>query len=148
MKPQETVDYHIKSVWLCISNLYNQIAEKYELTQSTGFVLMNINDKEGTPATKIAPMMGLKATSLSRILKRMEEDQLICRKQDENDGRLVYIHLTQEGRKKKEVAKKVVKEFNQYILDNISQRNLESFFNVMESIGNLTEEYKNLKIAK
>lgn len=148
MKPQETVDYHIKSVWLCISNLYNQIAEKYDLTQSTGFVLMNIDDKDGTPATKIAPMMGMKSTSLSRILKKMEDDELICRKQDENDGRMVYIHLTTQGRKKKKVAKKVVREFNQYILDNVNQNHLNSFFMVMESIGNLTEEYKNLKIAK
>ncbi len=148
MKPQETVDYHIKCAWLCISNLYNQIAEKHELTQSTGFVLMNIDDKSGTPATKIAPMMGMKATSLSRILKRMEEDQLICRKQDESDGRLVYIHLTEVGREKKKVAKKVVREFNQYILDNVQRKHLDSFFTVMESIGDLTEEYRNLKIAK
>lgn len=147
MKPQETIDYHIKSVWLCISSLYNQIAEKHQLTQSTGFVLLNI-DKEGTPATKIAPMMGMKATSLSRILKKLEDDQLIIRKQDEQDGRLVLIHLTEAGKKKKKIAKKVVKEFNQYILNHVNQDHLDSFFSVMESIGSLTEEYRNLKIAK
>lgn len=148
MKPQETVDYHIKCVWLCISNLYSNIAEQHDLSQSTGFVLMNIDDQNGTPATKIAPLMGLKSTSLSRILKKMEDDQLIVRKNDEKDGRLVRIHLTKTGNEKKKVAKKVVREFNQYILENLQQKKLNSFFNVMEDIGNLTEEYRNLKIAK
>lgn len=148
MKPQETVDYHIKCVWLNISSYYNQMAEKYNLTQSTGFVLLNINTKDGTPATKIAPLMGMKATSLSRILKKMEEENLIVRKNDELDGRLVRIHLTEKGLKKKEVAKKVVKEFNEYLNQNIKPSKLNSFFSLMEDIGNLTEEFKNQKIAK
>ena len=92
--------------------------------------------------------MGMKATSLSRILKKMEEDDLICRKSDEKDGRLVFIHLTEEGMKKKKIAKKVVKDFNQFILENVNKKHLSSFFSIMENIGTLTEEYKNLKIAK
>jgi len=148
MTPQETVDYHIKCTWLCISNFYSQIADRHNISQTTGFVLMNIHDKQGTPATKIAPMMGMKATSLSRILKKMEEDELIYRKDDEHDKRSVRVHLTKEGRKKKKVAKKVVREFNQFIIDRLNKSKLESFFSVMEDIGELTEEYKNLKIAK
>lgn len=145
MKPKETVDYHIKCAWLCISNLYNQIAEKHDLSQATGFVLLNIDSEKGTPATKIAPLMGMKATSLSRILKRMEEDKLIFRKKDGLDGRLVFIQLTEKGREKKNVAKKVVREYNEFILQNVNQNHLSSFFSVMENIGSLTEEYKNLK---
>ncbi|MAY84541.1 MAG: MarR family transcriptional regulator [Flavobacteriales bacterium] len=148
MTPQETVDYHIKCAWLCISNFYAQIAEQHELSQTSGFVLMNIHEKEGTPATKIAPMMGMKATSLSRILKKMEEEKLICRKDDAHDKRSVRIHLTDKGREKKIVAKKVVKEFNEYIIDRLNKNKLNSFFSVMQDIGELTEEYKNLKIAK
>jgi DNA-binding MarR family transcriptional regulator len=148
MSPEETVDYHIKCTWLGISSFYAQISERYELSQTSGFVLLNINNKTGTAATKIAPRMGMQATSLSRILKKMEEDGLIYRKNDENDGRSVLIHLTDEGKKKKRVAKKVVKEFNQYIIERLNKNKLDSFFSVMQDIGELTEEYKNLKIAK
>ena len=72
MKPTETIDFHIKSAWLGIANLYNQLATKHQLSQATGFVLLNISE-EGTAATKIAPLMGMKSTSLSRILKKMEK---------------------------------------------------------------------------
>lgn len=142
MKPNETVDYHIKVNWHALTNLYNGIAAKHELTQATGFVLLNIEDHVGTPATKIAPLMGMKATSLSRILRTMEASGLIERKGDKSDGRMVRIQLTDLGFKKKQIAKEVVKELNQYIIKNVPEKKLQTYFEVMESIGELIGNYK------
>lgn len=142
MKPQETLDYHVKLVWHNMVNLYNQLASKHDLTQASGFVLLNIDEKKGTPATKIAPLMGMKNTSLSRLLKRMEEEGMICRKSDLKDGRLVKIHLTKKGKVKKEIAKKVVVEYNNFLLQSINPNDLACYYQVMQSINQLTEEYK------
>ena len=57
MKREETVDYNIKAAWHSISRMYNQQALKYDGTMSMGFALLNIHSEEGTPATKIAPLM-------------------------------------------------------------------------------------------
>jgi DNA-binding MarR family transcriptional regulator len=146
MKAQDTVDYHIKLTWHSIVNLYNHIAFQHNLTQATGFVLINI-DKSGSPATSIAPLMGMKATSLSRILKNMETDGLICRKKDKSDGRLVKIYLTELGVAKQKIAKKVVREFNQYILKNIDPKKIDCYREVMGDILSLTEEYSNKKLS-
>ncbi len=145
MKPQETVDYHIKLAWHSIVNLYNQLADEHELTQATGFVLLNIGDNGGTPATKIAPLMGMKKTSLSRMLKNMESEGLICRVKDKHDGRQVNICLTEIGRAKKKIAKQVVRQFNEHIIKNIDPQHLDCFYQVMQDISGLTEEYKNQK---
>jgi DNA-binding MarR family transcriptional regulator len=101
MKREETVDYHIKSAWHAISRMYNQKAAQEDFTTAIGFVLININSKEGTPATKIAPLMGLEARSLTRMLKSMEEKGLIFKKPDPIDKRSVRIFLTPEGKRKK-----------------------------------------------
>jgi MarR family transcriptional regulator, organic hydroperoxide resistance regulator len=77
MKKEETVDHNLRTAWHAISRMYNQQAQKYDATMSMGFVLLNINTEEGTAATKIAPMMGLEARSLTRLLKSMEEKGLI-----------------------------------------------------------------------
>ena len=146
MKPTETVDYHIKFLWHSISNLYNQIAQEFGLTQATGYALLNIDSKEGIAATKIAPLMGMKATSLSRMLKKMESDNLIFKKKCKDDGRSVKIHLTEKGQEKKKIARKVVREFNQYMLERIDQRELKQYFETMCSIKEITEEYKILKL--
>jgi DNA-binding MarR family transcriptional regulator len=142
MKPEETIDYHIKANWHAIANLYNQIADQYGLTQTSGYVLLNIDSKEGTPATKIAPKMGMKATSLSRILKTMEEDGLIYRQNDPLDKRLVRICLTDTGYAKQKIAKRVVKEFNEFIINKMDAKNLQAFYAVMEHIKGLIDTYK------
>jgi len=147
MKPTETVDYHIKFLWHSISNLYNQIAQEFDLTQATGFALLNIDSNEGVAATKIAPLMGMKATSLSRMLKTMEGDNLIYKKKCENDGRSVKIHLTKKGLEKKKIARNVVLEFNEYMLERVDQSDLKQYFETMRSITKITEDYKNLKLT-
>ena len=87
MDKKELIDYSIKATWHSVARLYNQYAVKHNITTSMAFVLLNIDSKEGTHATKIAPLMGMEARSLTRILKSMENKKLITRKKDAADGR-------------------------------------------------------------
>jgi hypothetical protein len=54
MKASETVCYNIKTAWHSIFRMYNAAGLKHDITTSIGFVLLNIDSREGTPATKIA----------------------------------------------------------------------------------------------
>jgi DNA-binding MarR family transcriptional regulator len=139
MKREDTVDYNIKAAWHAIARMYNQQAMKYGGTMSIGFALLNIHTDEGTPATKIAPMMGLEARSLTRLLKSMEEKGLIYRETDKNDKRSVRIRLTKEGRKNKEKAKNTVLRFNEVVREEIDEKNLTAFFDVLKKISLIIE---------
>ncbi|MDV3307232.1 MAG: MarR family transcriptional regulator [Cyclobacteriaceae bacterium] len=139
MRREETVDYNIKATWHAIARMYNQQAARYGATMSTGFVLLNVDAEEGTPATKIAPLMGLEARSLTRILKTMESDGLIFRAQDPNDRRSVRIFLTPEGRGKKEKAREVVLHFNNTVLQQVAPEKLKAFFEVLSEINKVVE---------
>lgn len=140
MRREETVDFNIRATWHAIARMYNQQASKYGGTMATGFVLLNIDSEEGAPATKIAPLMGLEARSLTRILKNMEETGLIYREADQNDRRLVRIFLTKEGKKKKEQAREVVLMFNNIVRDRIPASKLNVFFDVLQVINKVVEE--------
>lgn len=139
MKREETVDYHIKSAWHAISRMYNQKAVQEDFTTAIGFVLININSKEGTPATKIAPLMGLEARSLTRMLKSMEEKELIFRKPDPIDKRSVRIFLTSEGKRKKEISVKTIMEFNEQVREVVNEQELIDFFRVFQKINQVIE---------
>jgi MarR family transcriptional regulator, organic hydroperoxide resistance regulator len=139
MKREETVDYNIKASWHAIARMYNQQALKYGGTMSIGFALLNIHTEEGTPATKIAPMMGLEARSLTRLLKSMEEKGLIYRETDKNDKRSVRIRLTKEGRKNKEKARNTVLRFNEVVRAEIDDEKLNAFFDVLKKINQIIE---------
>ncbi|MER2998081.1 MarR family winged helix-turn-helix transcriptional regulator [Pontibacter populi] len=139
MKPEETVDYNVKVCWHAISRMYNTEAAKNDITTSIGFVLLNIDQEAGTPATKIAPLLGLEARSLTRILKSMEEKKLIFKVSDPSDKRLVRIFLTKKGLQKKEVSRKTVLHFNHKVREQVPQEELDVFFKVCGRIQGLIE---------
>ena len=140
MRREETVDHNIKTAWHAIARMYNQQAVHYDATMSMGFVLLNINSDEGTPATKIAPLMGLEARSLTRLLKSMEEKGLIYREADKVDKRSVRIRLTREGKIKKEKAREKVLRFNEVIRKKIPAGKLQTFFEVLQNITQMIEQ--------
>lgn len=142
MKREDTVDHNIKTSWHAISRMYNQEAMKYDITTSIGFVLLNIDAEEGTPATKIAPLLGLEARSLTRMLKTMEEKKLIYRQADPQDRRLVRIFLTDKGKEKKEVSRQTVRTFNKAVREHIPEDKLKVFFEVIQQINKVIEEKK------
>lgn len=147
MKREETIDHNIKTAWHAISRMYNQQAVKQDITTSIGFVLLNISSKDGTPATKIAPLMGLESRSLTRVLKNMEEKGLIYRKPDATDGRSVRIFLTELGKQKKEVSRSVVLTFNEQVREKIPDSKLEVFFDVINDINKIIDNNKTYENA-
>lgn len=146
MRKEETVDYNIKTAWHAIYRMYNQTAIKNNFTTSIGFVLLNIDSREGAPATKIAPLIGLESRSLTRMLKNMEEKGLIVKKPDLNDRRSVRIFLTDLGKEKKEISRKTVLGFNELVRDLIPDAKLKIFFEVINEINKIVEEEINKPI--
>ncbi|MCZ4410217.1 MarR family transcriptional regulator [Cryomorphaceae bacterium 1068] len=138
MKPQQTIDFHLRWLWQKIIRIYNQEASKFGGTMSVGYVLLNI-DKDGTPSTKLGPKMGMESRSLTRTLKSMEEKGLIYKTQDETDGRLVLIHLTNDGKKYRDTSREVVLKLNEYVHENIDSDKLETFFEVSMQINELLD---------
>jgi MarR family transcriptional regulator, organic hydroperoxide resistance regulator len=140
MKKEETVDHHIKASWHAIARMYNQQAMKYGGTMSIGFALLNIHSTDGTPATKIAPLMGLEARSLTRLLKAMEEKGLIYRVGDKIDKRSVRIMLTKKGKLSKERSKETVLRFNEAVRLLVPDPKLHTFFEVLDCINQIIEQ--------
>jgi len=131
---RRAVDLDIKVAWLAIARMYNNKASLADITTNIGFVLLHIDEIKGTPATKIAPLMGMEARSLTRMLAKLEERGFIYRVPDEKDRRMVRIFLTEEGLEKKALAKEVVIDFNKQIYNALPDEDLNTFFRVMDQI--------------
>ncbi|MDH5367003.1 MAG: MarR family transcriptional regulator [Cyclobacteriaceae bacterium] len=140
MKREETIDHHMKASWHAISRMYNQQAVKHDITTSIGFVLLNIHSDEGTPATKIAPMMGLESRSLTRMLKSMEKKGLIYKQSDLEDKRSVRIFLTPKGKEKKEISRITVLKFNTIVRERIDSKKMTVFFDVVREINEIIDQ--------
>ena len=142
MKPEETVDYHVRYVWHAMSRMYNQLGAQHDISTSMGFVLLNIRTEGGSQATKIAPLMGLESRSLTRMLRSMEEKGLIYRKRDIVDRRSVHIYLTEEGLRRKRITQETIRKFNEEIRKDIPLKDLQKFFDVMTKVNQFITDNK------
>ncbi|MBT8236841.1 MAG: MarR family transcriptional regulator [Bacteroidia bacterium] len=137
-----TVDYMLRATWQAVTRMYNEEAKKYDSTMAVGFTLLSIDPKSGTPSTALGPKMGMEATSLSRILKSMEEKGLIERKPNPKDGRGVLIHLTEFGLENRERSKVRVLGFNESVRELLTEQELNVFFKAMETIHEIAIDKK------
>ena len=142
MEPEDTIDYNIRKTWYNITKMYNRTANEYMASMALGMIVLNINIIEGTPSTQLGPNMGMEATSLSRSLNKLEDAGVIERRTDANDKRKSVIHLTPLGMDWREVAKRVVVEFNEKIQSHFEKEEMDTFFKILKKINNIINEDK------
>ena len=137
-----TIDWALRATWQAVTRMYNEEAKNYGLTMAIGFTLLSIDSRKGTPSTALGPRMGMESTSLSRILKTIEERGYIERRPNPNDGRGVLIHLTALGLEKRKESKEVVLRFNEAVREHLSDKDLEGFYKTADTINKLILDKK------
>ncbi|MCD6544825.1 MAG: MarR family transcriptional regulator [Flavobacteriaceae bacterium] len=137
---EKTIDHALRATWKAVTKLYNEEAGKHESTMAMAMALLYIDHENGTPSTSLGPSMGMEATSLSRILKNLENKGMIYRERNPNDGRSVFLKLTKSGRKMRDISRESVLNFNEIIKKNISEEKINNFFEVTDTIKRLIDE--------
>ena len=138
----KTIDYVLRTTWLAVQKMYNEEASKFDATMATAFTLLSIDPKKGTSSTSLGPIMGMESTSLSRILKSLEEQKLIILNPNPDDGRGVIINLTAKGLEKREDSRQRVFIFNNKIKREIEREKLDHFYDVSQIILELINDKK------
>ena len=136
MKPEKTIDFHIRKAWQKILRMYNIEAAKHGSTMSVGYILLNI-DKDGAPSTQLGPKVGIEKSSLSRTLKWMEEQGLIYRQQDPEDRRVIRICLTEFGQQNRHISREAVIRFDDRVREKIPVEKLALFVEVISQITDI-----------
>ena len=139
---KRTIEQEIRYIWLLISKMYNDEAEKFGGSMTVGFALLSLNPKEPIPSTSLGPKMGMESTSLSRTLKFMEEENLIERLPNPDDGRGILIKLTKRGIDYRNYAKDQVMKFNKTIIGDLGEEAINNFFHVINQINKLIKNKK------
>lgn len=140
MDKNKSIDHQLRATWQAVAKMYNEQAAKHDSTMATAFVLLNVDFENGTPSTALGPLMGMEPTSLSRLLKTMEDKAMIYREKSTTDGRSVIIKLTDYGKKMREISKGHVYQFNNEVKKHITEEELNLFFKVTTTINKLITE--------
>lgn len=141
MKPEETIDFHIRWAWHRISRGYNSVADRHGFSMSVGYVLLSI-DRQGTPSTALGPKMGMESRSLTRTLRNMEADGLVFRETDESDRRKVLVKLTDKGKRYRKKAKDTVIDFNEQVREELGEKEIESLISTLSKLNEIIDNQK------
>jgi DNA-binding MarR family transcriptional regulator len=139
--PKElTFCFNVKTAWHAIMKMYNTMGIDHDLSASSGFILLNIDPKQGTPVTHIGPAIGMEPKGLTRTLKSFEEKGWIIREADKQDKRMVRVFLTEKGKRKRAISRESVKQFNAALYQHIPEEDIEAFFRVIHILKNQTRQ--------
>lgn len=123
----ENVDLMLKSVWLAVSKMYSEQASMHNSTAVQALTLLKIDPKEGTRSTNLGPKMAIEPTSLTRIIKLLEDNGYIYKEKTTSDKREVIIKLTDKGLKSRNLSKEVVVGFNKKVVEKNRPRKIRCF---------------------
>lgn len=129
------------------SHFQKNVFEKLKssgLTMGQPKILDYLNEHDGANQKEIANGCNIEPGSLTSVLNRMEDKQLIERRMLNNNRRSYHIYLTEKG---KQLQEEVVSTFNKLernAFDNFSKEEQELFMVMFEKIYcNLKEGSKN-----
>lgn len=141
----ENIDLILKQTWISVQKMYSDLAQEYDSTAVQALTLLKIDPKEGTRSTNLGPKMAIEPTSLTRIIKLLEDNGYIYKEKTTADKREVIIKLTEKGLSSRNLSKEVVVNFNKKIMEKISPEKLEIFKEVMTQIMKISHDLNNKK---
>lgn len=141
----DNVDLMLKSVWLAVSKMYSEQASAHNSTAVQALTLLKIDPKEGTRSTNLGPKMAIEPTSLTRIIKLLEDNGYIYKEKTTTDKREVIIKLTDKGIKSRNLSKEVVVNFNKKVVERIDPEKYTIFKEVMGEILKIANEMNSKK---
>lgn len=139
MKPQETIDFHLRWGWTKLSKLYASEAERRGIPFAYVFILLH-TERNGTPSTRLGPKMGMESTSLSRSLKGLEDLGWIERRPDATDGRIVRVFLTDAGVAARRQARDLVVAVNNYLSQMLGVQSFERLLTELKTLNEILDD--------
>ncbi|ABB14829.1 MarR family winged helix-turn-helix transcriptional regulator [Carboxydothermus hydrogenoformans] len=108
--------------------------EKTGLSSQELFVLEHLQEGEKFRFGQFARKFGLKPSTLTGIIDRLEQKGLVMRKRDEKDRKAVYLVLTDKGRELVAEHFQEDREFYQALLKNLTYREKQQFLDLLTKI--------------
>lgn len=133
LKLSNQVCFPIYTLTKEVINLYRPILNELDLTYPQYLVMLVLWEEGEQNVSEIGNLLFLDSGTLTPLLKRLEQKNIITRKRKADDERIVTISLTEQGRNLKEKAQCVPERIVETL--NISTEDLINLKNVIDKIN-------------
>ena len=109
------------------------------LVKGQADLLLLIKDNDGITQNELADIIGIKDSSMSVRLYKLEQSGYIIREIDENNLKKKRVYITVDGKKVSIQCRRFIREFEDIMFEGFSQKEKNQFEKSMKKI------IKNLK---
>ena len=113
--------------------IFRQYSSQLSLTAPQAFHLLSI-PVDGISMSGLANKLGLDASTLTRNIQKLEKLDLVRRKQDRNDKRILVVYLTDKGRGKVEKIEASLLDLNFSMMKYIDLDDQENIPEMLEKL--------------
>lgn len=110
-----------------------------DLPGNEGHILSYLGSYAPVPISDLVRVFGIKKSTLTSLLDRLESRRLIRRELHPSDRRSFLVHVTEEGEDLAAVVRRRVEALEQGICRSLAPSDLAAFGRVMESIASHTQ---------
>lgn len=123
-KAQQTVYQYFKG----------RLAE-YDVTPVQYGILACLWLQDGQAPSQIAAALNLDGSTITGILDRLENKELLKRLPDPQDRRALRVVLTEDGKELQSKLNKVVEESDRYVMEQLDDLEQEQLKNILQKIS-------------
>lgn len=91
------VCFSVYAAGLAFNRLYKRLLDRFDITYPQYLVLIALKKSDGQTVGELGQALYLESSTLTPMLKRMENAGLLQRQRDSTDERVVRITLSQAG---------------------------------------------------
>ncbi len=113
--------------------------EDLDVSPLEGHVLSYLRSYAPCPISELGRVFGLKGSTLTSMLDRLEDREIIGREINPDDRRSFVIKLTREGRRLADRIQKIVEELEQLLGRVVGANDVKGFKAVMAAIDKVTQ---------
>ena len=113
--------------------IFRQYSSRLSLTAPQAFHLLSV-PVDGISMSGLANKLGLDTSTLTRNIQKLEKLDLVRRKQDRNDKRILVVCLTDKGREKVEKVEDSLLDLNFSMMKYIDLDDQENIPEMLEKL--------------
>jgi DNA-binding MarR family transcriptional regulator len=118
----EMLAHYFLLIYKQLYQCYNQFALEFEVTGTQMAALERLWVQDGCTVGELGEIIGIERSSVTGLVNRMVDNNLVVKAKDRNDRRLVRLYLTPKGKSIKEEKLKKGYSFSRMLGDFLAIR--------------------------
>ena len=135
LKLEQQICFPVYAASRLITRRYQPYLDKLGITYPQYLVMMILWEEDHVPVNDIAKKLILNTNTITPLLKRMEQLELLLRKRSKEDERKVLVQLTEKGRQLQDQASFIPEQLlNQLLGEELDLQDLLKLKNDLDSV--------------